>query len=229
MRRWIFSPVLAAAVLLLLSVAHAQDHPSKKRVAVLNFDGPALDAASGGAGLSGDSIGMGVSAQLIQKLVDGGKYTVVDRSALEKAINEQKDSDRAALDAYGMAAKIGRELGLDAMILGAVTRYGPDDKSKAGGALHAGMRTRQSKAFVEITAKIFIVSTGQVIESFTASGESAHTGTVITFKTRDPSTPTIDTVSSDFPSLFNDATHNAVAQLATQLNTAAAKIPVPQP
>jgi curli biogenesis system outer membrane secretion channel CsgG len=154
---------------------------------------------------------------------------MVDRTALEKVVNEQKDSDRAALDAYGMAAKIGRELGLDAMILGAVTRYGPDDKSKAGGALRAGMRTRQSKAYVEITARIFSVSTGQVLESFTANGESARTGTVTTFKTRDPSTPTIDTVSSDFATLFNEATHNAIEQLAAQLNSAANKIPVLQP
>ena len=83
---------LVAVFSLLACVAdHGQQAVPRKRVAVLNFDNPSLGpgAPSGMFGADGGDVGKGVSVLLIQKLVEGGKYTVVDRSALEKLLKEQ--------------------------------------------------------------------------------------------------------------------------------------------
>jgi curli biogenesis system outer membrane secretion channel CsgG len=228
---WRLVATVAGAGWLLLWCGSAcgQEVAAKRRVAVLNFDNPSVgtDAPSGLFGADGEDVGKGVSVQLIQKLVQGGKYTVVDRSALEKLLKEQKDANSGA-DAHGLAAAVGRLLGLDAMIIGAITRFGPDDKGKSGsgGLLHSGVRTRQSKAYVEITARVFNVSSGEVIAGFTGAGESAHSGTVSTLPTRGQSKSAMDVLGSEFvESLLGEATRNAVEQIATQLNLFAEKIP----
>src|SRR6516164_2043343 len=112
--------VVAVFSLFVGGLVHGQQTVPRKRVAVLNFDNPSLgpDAPSGLFGAEGGDVGKGVSVLLIQKLVEGGKYTVVDRSALEELLKEQSADENEHMDAYQLAAKIGRMVGLDAMIIG---------------------------------------------------------------------------------------------------------------
>jgi curli biogenesis system outer membrane secretion channel CsgG len=230
--RWprIFGCAVSAGWLLLLCPASGQEVAQKKRVAVLNFDNPSVgsETPSGLFGADVEDVGKGVSARIIQKLLQGGKYTVVDRYALEDLLKEQKDVDSDHADAYGSAARVGRLLGLDAMIIGAITRYGPDDKHKgAGGVVFpSGVHTRKSKAFVEITARVFNVSTGEVIAEFRGAGESAQPGEIAIIRARGQSEASTEILSSDFAeSLLVEATSNAVEQIAAQLNLFADKIP----
>lgn len=217
--------------LLWCCAGQAQEVAPKKRVAVLNFDNPNFgsDTPSGLFGAVAEDVGKGVSAQLIQKLVVGGRFTLVDRSALEKALKEQNDADRDRLDAYEMAARIGRMLGLDAMIIGAVTRYGPDEKHKAvgGGVFSTGVHTRKSKAYVEITVRVLSISSGKILAGFTGAGESARSGEITTVSGRGHSRSSLEMLGSEFvESLLVEATSNAVDQIAVQLNLFANKIPV---
>src|SRR5262249_27588267 len=157
----------------------------------------------------------------IQKLVEGGKYTVVDRSALERLLQEQTESENEHMDAYQLAAKIGRMVGLDVMIIGAVSRYGVDETSKkatgTAGGFADGMKTRKSKAYVDITARIFNVTTGQVEDSFTGSGESSRTGEIMIMPGRGKSAASMEMLSSEFAeTLFGEATNGAVEHLAGQ-------------
>lgn len=200
----------------------------KKRVALLNFE----DYSSGGTeaakafGVDAGATAKGISAQLIEKLTAGGKYTIVDQSAVKKLLQEQNSSDDDSLDVYRRAAKIGRILGLDAMIVGAITRFGPDagQKDKASG--HSGISTRKSKAYVAITARVLDMTTAGVIAEFTAAGESNRTGEVLRVKPRGHATDAQDILGNEFvDSLLGEATRNAVEQIAEQLNSFAAKIP----
>ena len=126
------------------------------------------------------------------------------------------------MDAYGRATRIGRMLGLDAMIIGAVTRFGPDAAQKAG---HSGMSTRKSKAYVDITARVLDMTIGEVIAEFTATGESARTGEVIRIHRRG-SQGTQEILTNEFvDSLLGEAARNAVEKIAVQLNSFAEKIP----
>jgi len=212
--------------------ARSQEPGAKKRVAVLNFDNPNLasDAPSGLFGADGGDVGKGVSVQLIEKLIQGAKYAVVDRSALEKLLKEQKDEDVAGVDAYGLAARIGRMVGLDAMIIGGVTQYGTEDQGKevkaTGGPFGGGVKTRKAKARVEITAQIFNVTTGQVMESFVGKGESSRTGDITVMAGRGQAKSPTEMLGSEFAdSLLPEATRAAVEQVAGQLDDYAAKIP----
>lgn len=205
----------------------------KKRVAVLDFEddtGGGI-AASGAFGADAGASGKGISALIITKLVEGGKYTIVDRSALKKVLDEQSSSDTNDPDPVATAARIGQILGLDAMIVGRITRFGPEAAQKEGGG-RSGMSTRKSKAYVDITSRVLGMSSGEVLAVFTASGESTDAGDVIrvTVKGRDAdhsqSKISQDLLGSEFVNrLLGEASANAVEKIAGQLNAFAGKIP----
>ena len=96
------------AVLVLTSTAVAQE---KKRVAVLDFDyGTVRSAVQAYFGTDQD-VGKGISLLLEQKLVQDGKYSVVDRNTMEKILKEQNFSNSDRVDP-ATAAKIGHILGV---------------------------------------------------------------------------------------------------------------------
>jgi len=209
------------------SSAHPQEITNKKRVAILNFED--YSSPSSGSpnvfGAVAQDVGKGVSAQLIEKLTAAGKYTVIDRSALKKLLDEQATSELDGMDAYGRAARIGRMLALDAMIVGAITRFGPDVPQKSG-SIHSRMSKRKSKAYVDITARVLDMTTAEVIAAFTTTGESAHTGEVMLISTGGKSAAPQEILGSEFTdTLLGEATRNAVEQMALQLNSFADKIP----
>jgi curli biogenesis system outer membrane secretion channel CsgG len=210
------------------SAVRAQESTQKKRAAVLNFEDDSGRSAEASKvfGAGTEDVGKGISAQIIEKLTSGGKYTIVDRSGVKELLEEQNNSEAEHLDAYGMAAKIGRILGLDAMIIGAITRFGPEADPKEAGGSHSGISTRKSKAYVDITARVLDMTTAEVIAGFTATGESASTGTVIRVNARGHSNATQEMLGSEFvDSLLGEATRNAVEKIVEQLDSFAEKIP----
>ena len=220
--------VTAAIFLALLcSTANAQVSAPKKRVAVLNFedDSGGSAVASQAFGADAADVGKGISARIIEKLVAGGKYTVVDRSAV-KALLEEQNGVAEGEDAYSAASRIGRILGLDAMIIGALTRFGPDAAPNKSGGHLPGMSTRKSKAYADITARVLDMTTGQLIGGFTVTGESTGTGDVMHIKGPGTSGSTPEILGGAFAnSLLDEATRNAVEKLAAQLDSFAEKIP----
>jgi len=226
--------LFCALVALICSTAAAQDAATKKRVAILNFDnGTPQGGVNPYAAIFGTSsdqdVGRGISAMLIVKLVQDGKYTVIERAELDKILTEQNFDNSNRADAT-TAAKIGRLLGVDAIILGTVTRFGPDDKhstSGGGGSMfgRGGVKTVKSKAVVGISSRVVNVTTGEIITAFTGTGESAKAGDITHFSGR--SMGGFDMVSSDFTnSLLGEATRNAVNDMAAQLDSLADKIPI---
>jgi curli biogenesis system outer membrane secretion channel CsgG len=221
----------AICLLLLCSTACPQATTPKKRVAVVNFedDTDGGIAASGAFGADAKAAGKGISALLIEKLLQDGNYTVVDQSALRKALEEQNRSDGEDTDPYAMAARIGRMLGLDAIIVGRITRFGPESASKDAGSGHSGMSTRKSKAYVDITARVLNMTTAEVIAVIPVTGESVRSGDVMRITVHaghgQPKT-TQEMLSSEFvDSLLSEATHSAVDKVAAQLDSLAEKIP----
>src|SRR5258708_6726992 len=100
----------------------------------------------------------------------------IEFKALDKILAEQKfsNSDRAGPTS---AAKIGNLLGVDAIVVGSITQFGRDDKSTTvggGGAgivgRHfgfggAGVNKKEAKAVVQITARLVMVNTGEIVAS----------------------------------------------------------------
>src|ERR1044071_4687766 len=74
------------SAVLLASPALAQQ---RKRVAVLKFEyGTVQNYVAGIFGTNQD-VGKGISDLLVQKLVEDGKFSVIERNALDKVIAEQ--------------------------------------------------------------------------------------------------------------------------------------------
>src|ERR1700748_1209143 len=115
--------VLIAA--LLASVLSAQD---KKRVAVMNFEYGTVKAYVSQIFGSDQDIGKGIADMLVDRLVNDAKYSVIERKALDKLIAEQNFSNSDRADPSS-AARIGKLLGLNAIIVGSITTFGRDDKN----------------------------------------------------------------------------------------------------
>src|SRR3984893_6806894 len=100
----------------------------KKRVAIFDFDYATVH--SGVAALFGQDVyvGKGISDLLVTYLVKDGSYSVIERKAMDKILAEQNfsNSDRANPNS---AAKIGKMLGVDAIIVGSVTQFGNETKN----------------------------------------------------------------------------------------------------
>src|SRR5436305_14970491 len=127
---------------LLIVTCAAQQAPRKKRVAVMDFEYGTVRSAVAAVFGTDQDVGKGISDMLVQKLVQEGKYSVIERKALDKILAEQNFSNSDRADST-TAAKIGRILGVDAIILGSITQFGRDDKqTNIGGSVLGGAAAR---------------------------------------------------------------------------------------
>jgi curli biogenesis system outer membrane secretion channel CsgG len=165
---------------LLSSLAVAQD---KKRVAVMNFEYGTVSTSVMQIFGTNQDIGKGIADMLVDRLVNDGKYSVIERKALDKLISEQNFSNSDRADPSS-AARIGKLLGVDAIIVGSITEFGRDDKSKSIGGIGGaagkfgigGIGTKEAKAVVQITARLVNVETGEILASIAGKGESKRSG-----------------------------------------------------
>jgi curli biogenesis system outer membrane secretion channel CsgG len=161
-----------------------QTQPRKKRVAIIDFEyGTVRTAVAGLFGTDVD-VGRGICDLLVKHLVNDGSYTVVERRMLDKILAEQNfsTSDRAN---PATAAKIGKILGLDAIIVGSITQFGNETKeTKVGGAGGGwtgfgvgGFGKKKSKAIVSIDARLIDVDTAEILAVADGKGESKREST----------------------------------------------------
>src|SRR5882724_2894412 len=112
--------------------------PQKKRVAVFDFE----NAVQGGirspfVDTSAPDLGKAAANLLIASLVQDGNVSVIERNAIDQLLAEQNLSNTDRTDPV-TAAKLGRVLGVDAIILGTITRYDYADKTTGGGGDRIG-------------------------------------------------------------------------------------------
>jgi curli biogenesis system outer membrane secretion channel CsgG len=219
-----------------LAVAGAQQ---KRRVAVLNFDYATVHDSVSAIFGSNQDVGKGIADLLVDKLVEGAVVSVIERNAISKIMAEQNfaNSDRA--DA-STAAQIGRVLGVDAIIIGSITQFGRDDKKTdvGGGALGGvtgrfgigGVRRSQSSAVVQITGRMVNATTAEIMASVTGKGESTRSGTGLIGaggSAAGMAGGALDMRSSNFAqTILGEAVTKCVTDMARQLETKAASIPV---
>ncbi|HEY6905535.1 MAG TPA: CsgG/HfaB family protein [Candidatus Acidoferrales bacterium] len=156
----------------------------KKRVAVFDFDYGTVQTASSAAFGTNVDVGKGITNLLVKYLVQDGTYSVIERQALDKILAEQNfsNSDRANPTS---AAKIGKLLGVDAIIVGAVTQFGNDTKNTNvggggggfGGFGIGGFSHKNTKAIVNIDARIVDIDTAEILGVAEGHGESSRSST----------------------------------------------------
>lgn len=231
MRRFVVSLALAAVAT--MSVAAQQ----RKRVAVINFDYATVRGSVAAIWGTDQDIGKGIADLIVEKLVATGKYSVIERKALDKILTEQNFSNSDRADANS-AAKIGRVLGVDAIIMGSITQFGRDDQSRdfGGGALSrlsgrfgiGGVKRTEAKAVVGISARMVNTDTAEIFATAKGLGESTRKGTSLLGAGGGSvmGGGRADMTSKNFANtILGEAVNAAVDQLCLQLDQQSVRLP----
>ena len=125
----------------------------KKRVAIFDFDYATVQTASAAAFGTNVDVGKGITDLLVKYLVQDGTYSVIERQALDKILAEQNfsNSDRANPNS---AAKIGKLLGVDAIIVGASRNSVTTRRTPTWAAAAADLADLVSAAFRTRTPRL---------------------------------------------------------------------------
>lgn len=236
MKRSCFAGVLLVAF---AGMAVSQKPPGvqKRRVAVMRFGyGTVRSSVQAIFGTDSD-VGKGISDLVIDQLLKDGTYRVIDREMLDKLIQEQNFSNSDRADP-STAAKIGKLLGVDTMVVGDITQFGRDDhNTSAGGALGSWdkygigrLGMKKAKAVVAITARMIDVNTGEVLASESGRGVSQRSGTSLLGAGGGDGGGGgggMSMSSSNFAqTILGEAVTEAVTTLCTALDGDSAKLPV---
>jgi curli biogenesis system outer membrane secretion channel CsgG len=120
-------------------------------------------------------LGNSASDILVTELVKSGKFVVVEREKMEKLLEEQKLGATGMLDA-ATAAKIGKILGLNAIVTGAVSQFGV----KTGGSEYLLAQSKRHTAECTVDVRVIDVETGQILYADSGRGKATSaTGSIL--------------------------------------------------
>jgi len=237
-----FLPSCVAGVLLLAGFvaipAHSQDAAKRRpRVAVMDFDYGTVQTTSAAVFGTNVDVGKGITNLLVTGLVKDGNFSVIERQVMDKILAEQNFSNSNRADPNS-AAKIGKLLGVDAIIVGTITEFGNETKKTNlgggggnwGGFGLGGVGHSNSKANVAITARIINIDTGEIMAVADGTGQSSRSSNSMLGgggNWHGFGGGNADFGSSNFQqTIIGEATKAAVDQLATNLDSQSAKVPV---
>ena len=221
--------------IILLALASTAVAQQKKRVAVFDFDYSTVQSSSSAVFGTNVDIGKGIADLIVEDLVKSGVYSVIDRKALQKVLEEQNfsNSDRADVNS---AAKLGKILGVDAIILGSITQFGADEKttSVGGGGIRiggfgiGGVSRKESKAVVNISARMVSADTAEILGVAGGKGESKRSGTSLLGSGGSSAAlggAGLDMTASNFQqTIIGEAVMQAVDGLSKELDSSAGKV-----
>jgi curli biogenesis system outer membrane secretion channel CsgG len=214
----------------------------KRRIAVLDFDYATVTSNVYAYFGSNQDVGKGIADLLVTKLVQSGVYSVIERKQIEKVLAEQNFGASGRVD-EATAAKIGKILGVDTLIMGSINTFGRDDSSKskagAGGVRLPGgipglggmkVGREKAKAVVGVNYRMINTTTAEIFFAGDARGESKRESTsvsgggiigdVVGAGSQDMS-------SSNFAAtIIGEAVYDAVGKMSAQLESKASSIPV---
>src|SRR5213593_2505696 len=220
-----------SVVALCLAAGYTRAAEQRKRVALLDFDFGSVQHWWSGNW----DIGKGVSDLVVTNLVKDGTFSVIERKKLDALLQEQNfsNSDRANPTS---AAKIGKMLGVNAIITGSITQFGLEDKGfklggiggKFGGFGGGGIGKKEGKANVAIDARLIDVNTGEILAVAAGKGTSKRSGLLLGGGGAGGGgfgAGGLDMSSSNFTdTILGEATRSAVEDLTSQLIAQAGKV-----
>lgn len=192
----------------LTALANKQQNKGKIRVAVLDFDFSTVSNPSFLNFLPGG--GKGVSDILVNKLVQTGSFTVIERSKIDAVIAEQDLGGSGRVDA-STAAQIGRLLGVETVIIGSITQF--DLQERRSGFIVGS--TTKKKAFVKLSARLVNTTTGEILTVADGNGEASQSDTQVFGA---------GTSSDNDSRLLTIATEQAVDGIIANINSDSAKL-----
>lgn len=213
----------------------------KKRVAVLDFDYGTVQSDTRAIFGGNQDVGKGIADLLVNRLVSAGVFSVIERKALDKVLAEQNFSNSDRADA-ATAARIGKVLGVDAIIIGSITQFGRDDKSMnvggVGGSVLGGFKDkyglggvgkRSAKAVVGLSARLVSTDTAEILAVSSSKGESKRSGATLLGSAGGGGGGgggAYDMSSHNFSdTIIGEAVGEAVGSLASQLDQQSGRLP----
>ncbi|ABA23250.1 Curli production assembly/transport component CsgG [Trichormus variabilis ATCC 29413] len=193
-------------------LAQQSSSPSEKvRIAILDFD---FSSVSNPSYLSLFPAGSkGVSDILVNRLVKSGNFVVVERSQLEAILREQDLGDSGRVDA-STAAKIGRILGVEAVVIGSVTQFDVQQRRSGGGFLGFGAASTDTDALVKLNIRVVNTTTAEILFVAEGNGNESQSDTQVSVLGIGGGSST-----SNEGKLLTKATEKAIDQVITELNT----------
>ena len=177
---------IKAAIFVLLACAAIAPAPlpaqDKKALSIDPFDYSAVMTAVQSIFGTQVNIGQGIQAMMTKRIVQDGRFTVVERRKVNEVLHEQ-DFDASNRVKRGSGARVGQIKGADLTLMGDIVVFGRDDRRNsafAGGGVPgvgavAGGYKQTNKAVVVLDYRIVDVETSEVIASGEARGESKRT------------------------------------------------------
>ncbi|NJK66466.1 MAG: penicillin-binding protein activator LpoB [Microcoleus sp. SU_5_3] len=186
----------------------------KKRLVVMDFDYGTTNSYY--SSYRGVGAAKGISELLINELVNNGTYTVVDRSKLEQVLKQQNRS--GSMDA-GTAAEIGKQLGVDAVLIGTITKFNIEKQSGGGSFMGIGGGSQKTKATVQIDVRLIGTASGDILATAKAVGEADQSDSSVSIRGIGGNSG-----GSNEDTLLSTAVDKAVAQMVTKLAEVSKKL-----
>lgn len=143
----------------------------RQRIVVLDFDYSATSDSNYYLAYWRRGSAAGVSDLVVNALVEDGTYIVIDSSLVGEQWGFVTDVSRAVA--------IGRELGVDYVIVGSVTEFNVETETSGGGFLGVGARERNTTANVGLTARMISTADGAIVHAMRGEGSADDSSTSV--------------------------------------------------
>jgi curli biogenesis system outer membrane secretion channel CsgG len=152
--------VFIGFLLLMMMVCYLNAFPQlKKRVAVFTFEDK---SEHGWHWWDGKGPGEGMADMLTTELVKSGKYRVIERQEIDQLMQEQNLGQTGRVTEQS-AAQIGKLLGVELAVIGAVTEFGYSKSDKGGRIKGVGLGVSKKEATVAIDVRFVNTETGEIL------------------------------------------------------------------
>ncbi len=195
---------------------------------MFDFDYATVQSYSSAAFGTNVDVGRGMADLTVKYLVQDGTYSVIERKAMDKILKEQNFSNSDRADPSS-AAKLGKLLGVDAIIVGSVTQFGNDTQNTKvgggggnwGGYGLGGVGHKKTKAIVAVDARLVNIDTAEIMGVASGKGESSRESTSLLGgggNWHGWGGGAVDFGSSDFQqTILGEAVNAAVKQMSGEL------------
>ncbi|MCP8900393.1 CsgG/HfaB family protein [Gilvimarinus xylanilyticus] len=130
------------------------------RIAVVDFENKSQHG--------GWELGRGAADMLTTSLVKGTEFDIYERDQLNAVLDEQDLGQSGRMD-VSTAAQIGKLIGVEYIVTGAVTEYGDSRSGGGGGGVHVGKKGY----YATVDIRLVDVNTARIVFADSGSGDKA--------------------------------------------------------
>ena len=157
---------LAGAIAAGLLTGPAQGQ-GKLRIAVLHFENATTNH------FFGDQLGEAAADELTTQLVKSGAFSVIERRQIDAIMAEQTAGMSGAIDP-ATAARIGKVLGVQYVLVGSISQFSIDQKS--GGIGRLGISASFAEAESKLDVRVVNTTTAEIVSVAEGGGKKRFGG-----------------------------------------------------